>query len=92
MCLRLNKSLMSHDDISYDPKTQKIYASIPGGPGSIRSSDPTTGDIGPPIPVGNELLKLAISDNGQFLYVGLTERLPFSEWISQRREQGLSLL
>lgn len=59
------------NDLIYDPKTQTIYASLPGSPGSIRSINPTTGDIGPPIPVGNEPLKLAISDNGQYLYVGL---------------------
>lgn len=62
---------LATNDIIYDPTTKKIYASIPGNPGSIRSIDPATGDIGPPIQVGNEPLKLAISNNGQYLYVGL---------------------
>ena len=62
---------LTTNDIIYDPDTQRIYASIPGSPGSIRSIDPATGNIGPQIPVGNEPFKLALSNNGQFLYVGL---------------------
>jgi len=63
-------SLMTNDLI-FDPGTQKIYTSVPGNPGSITPIDPVTGALGQPIPVGNEPLKLAISDNRQFLYVGL---------------------
>jgi DNA-binding beta-propeller fold protein YncE len=62
---------LATNDMIYDPKTQRVYASIPGNPGSIRSIDPTTGDVGTPIPVGSEPMKLALSDNGQYLYVGL---------------------
>ncbi len=62
---------LAANDLMYDPKTQKIYASVPGNPGSIRSIDPTTGDIGPGISVGSQPKKLALSGNGQYLYFGL---------------------
>lgn len=62
---------LTTNDLIYDSGSQKIYASIPGSPGNIRTIDPTTGSIGSPIPVGIDPVKLARSDNGQFLYVGL---------------------
>lgn len=62
---------LATNDLVYDPGTQRIYASVPGTPGNITPIDPTTGTTGTAIPVGNGPLKLARSDNGQFLYVGL---------------------
>lgn len=62
---------LATNDLIYDPGTQRIYASMPGTPGNITPIDPTTGMTGTAIPVGNDPLKLARSDNGQFLYVGL---------------------
>ena len=62
---------LATNDLIYDPGSQKIYASAPGNPGSIRAIEPTTGSVGPPISVGIDPAKLARSDNGQFLYVGL---------------------
>jgi hypothetical protein len=62
---------LTTSDLIYDPGSQKIYASVPGNPGSIRAIDPTAGSIGSPIQVGIDPVKLARSDNGQFLYVGL---------------------
>jgi hypothetical protein len=63
------------NDIIYDKSRQKIYASIPStatsNPNSITVIDPVTGNIGPSLAVGTEPTKLAISDDGQFLYVGL---------------------
>jgi hypothetical protein len=61
---------LATNDLILDPGTQRIYASVPGNPGSITPIDPVTGVLGQPIPVGNGPLKLAISDNRQFLYVG----------------------
>jgi hypothetical protein len=62
---------LATNDLILDPGTQRIYASVPGNPGSITPIDPITGTLGPAIPVGNGPLKLALSDNRQFLYVGL---------------------
>ena len=67
---------LATNDIIYDPNTKMIYASTPGGPGTITPIDPTTGTIGTPISVGNEPMKLARSDNGQYLYVGLDGKAP----------------
>ena len=36
-----------------------------------RSSDPVSGDVGVSFPVGSQPNKLAISDTGAYLYVGL---------------------
>ena len=65
-----NEISLASNDIIYDPKTKMIYASTPGSPGTITPIDPVTGTIGAAIPVGNEPTKLALSDNGQYLYVG----------------------
>lgn len=62
---------LATNDLILDPGTQKIYASVPGNPGSITPIDPVTATLGQPIPVGNGPLKLALSDDRQFLYVGL---------------------
>ena len=61
-------------DIIYDPVSQRIYASLlPWGPlpNSVVAIDPETGTIGSPIFVGPDPGKLALSDDGQFLYVSL---------------------
>ena len=67
-------SLMTND-IIYDPFSMKIYASVPSSAGSVGNSiisiDPYTGVVGSPVFVGSEPRKLAISDNGQYLYVSL---------------------
>jgi len=66
---------LATNDIIYDKFRQKIYASTPStapsNPNSIIIVDPVTGNIGPSLAVGSEPTKLAISDDGQFLYVGL---------------------
>lgn len=66
---------LATNDLIYDKASQKIYASVPSSAGSIGNSitsiDPVTGSIGSSVTVGSEPTKLAISDNGQFLYVGL---------------------
>src|SRR5207253_3104057 len=58
-----------------DPNTQLIYASVPGRAGDIGNSitiiDPVSGEVGPSIFIGSEPNKLALSDDGKYLYVGL---------------------
>jgi hypothetical protein len=66
---------LTTNDIIYDKLRQRIYASIPStatsNPNSITVVDPVTLSTGPSVPVGSEPNKLAISDDGQILYVGL---------------------
>jgi len=59
------------NDLSYDKVSGKLYASTPGIQGSIITIDPATRVRGTPVVVGNDPSKIAISDNGQFLYVSL---------------------
>ena len=63
--------LPANSDLIFDSVTQKIYASVLGNPGAIIPIDPATGNMGPAIPVGIDPVKLARSDNAQYLYVGL---------------------
>jgi DNA-binding beta-propeller fold protein YncE len=63
------------NDLIVDPKTQTLYVSVPsraGGNGnSIVPIDPKTGALGTPVFVGSEPNRLAVSDDGRFIYVGL---------------------
>ena len=63
------------NDLIYDKARKIIYASVPADAGitgnSIRTIDPLTGAIGPPVFVGPEPTKLAVSDDGRYLYVVL---------------------
>jgi len=68
---QIRKLLLQTKDLVYDSVRSRIYASIPGNPGQIIAIDPVTGTTGPSIDVGNEPNKLVISQDAQFLYVGL---------------------
>ena len=63
------------NDLAYDATRQRIYASVPSSVGiggnTITVIDPATGAIGPSVFVGSEPGPLALSDDGQYLYVGL---------------------
>ena len=62
-------------DLVFDPVSGKLYASVPSVVGadgnSLRAIDPVTGAVGPVVPVGSEPNRLAVSDDGSTLYVGL---------------------
>ncbi|WP_415895694.1 YncE family protein [Neptuniibacter sp. PT34_22] len=64
------------NDLIYNPVDEKIYASIPGSQGangnSIVTIDPVTGAIGSFVYVGSEPNELALSDNGEYLYIDLS--------------------
>ncbi len=55
-------------DLVYDPLRQKLWAGVNG---SVVRIDPASGTQEVAIAHGNQSGKLAISDNGQYLYVGL---------------------
>ena len=63
------------EDIVYDPFSERIYASVPSSVGdggnSIAVIDPRNGTIEASIFVGSEPRKLAVSDDGKYLYVAL---------------------
>ena len=63
------------NDLIYDPVHKKIYASVPGSaasnPNTITSIDPEAGTIVASVNVGSEPRKLALSDDGHYLYVSL---------------------
>jgi len=59
-------------DLVYDRNSKMLYASIPSSAGqrgnSITQIDPTTGAIGSSVFIGSEPGKLALSDDGKYLY------------------------
>ena len=63
------------NDLEFDRHSGKIYASVPSRAGALGNRivqiDPKTGALGSSIFVGSEPFYLAISDDGQYLYVGL---------------------
>ena len=66
---------LSTNDIVYDPVSRKLYASVPNNSGPLSNTitiiDPESGSIGRSLKVGLDPSKLGISDNGEYLYVGL---------------------
>lgn len=66
---------LSTNDIVYDPVGQMLYASVPSRFGETGNCvvpiDPKTLRVGPPIWVGSEPGKMAVSDDGKYLYLAL---------------------
>jgi len=54
-----------------DPTRTALYAAVRGSPGGIATIDPVLGELAAAISVGTDPAKLAASDNGQYLYIGL---------------------
>src|ERR1700693_5673126 len=63
------------NDLVYDRVRQRVYASLSRSAGRLGNSvvpiDPLLEPVGPPLYVGSEPGKLALSDDGQYLYVSL---------------------
>src|SRR6185436_8210560 len=66
---------MAVNDITYDKLSKKLFASVPSragaGGNAVTEIDPATGALGASVFVGSEPSKIALSDDGQALYVGL---------------------
>jgi hypothetical protein len=66
---------LATNDIIYEPVSGKIYASTPSTAGAAGNSivpiAVPSGAVGAPVFMGSEPTKLAASDDGQFIYVGL---------------------
>jgi DNA-binding beta-propeller fold protein YncE len=71
----LRQVTLTTRDLVVDPATQTVFASVPAlagaGGDSVTPIDPVAGTTLPPIVVGGDPNKLAISDDGKTLYVGL---------------------
>jgi DNA-binding beta-propeller fold protein YncE len=63
------------NDIAYDKVSKKLFASIPSVAGlsgnSVTEIDPVTATLGTSVFVGSEPNKIAVSDDGQTVYVGI---------------------
>ena len=63
-------------DLAWDPVSQRIYAGVASTEGSNRANSiavisPTNASVDRFIPVGGEPGKIAVTDDGQYLYVAL---------------------
>lgn len=82
------------NDIIYDPIRDKIYASVPSSDDASRANtittiNPNTGEIEASVFVGSEPDVLAISDDGQYLYVGLDGAAAVRRYDIAARSAGL---
>jgi DNA-binding beta-propeller fold protein YncE len=72
---RIRRFSLAASDLAFDPVSGQIYASMPSSAGLLGNSvvaiDPATANIGRFEPVGSEPGKLAVSDDGRFLYAAL---------------------
>jgi Abnormal spindle-like microcephaly-assoc'd, ASPM-SPD-2-Hydin/Beta-propeller repeat len=63
----------------YEPVSKLLYAAIPAtsalNPNTVISVDPTTGTLGTPIPVLTNPTRLALSDDGHYLYVAFADNV-----------------
>ncbi|MDQ3814350.1 MAG: hypothetical protein M3347_10415, partial [Armatimonadota bacterium] len=74
---QISQLALTTNDIIYDPFSRRIYASVPGRAGSPRGNsitpvNPFAETIGSSVFIGSEPRKLAVADNGQYLYVDLS--------------------
>ena len=83
------------NDIAYSPATGRIYASVPGSAGvagngnSLTAVDPVTGAVGASVFVGSEPDQLAVSDDGQFVYVALDGQSSVGRFDTAAGAEGL---
>jgi hypothetical protein len=61
---------LSTKDLAYSPLTQRLYATTPAN-NSVQEIDPFTGALLRSLFVGSQPNKLAVSDTGSHMYVGL---------------------
>jgi trimeric autotransporter adhesin len=80
-------------DLIYDPFTRLIYASVRGAAGAIGNTiteiDPEAGTIGQSFYIGSDPGKLAISDNGKYLYAALDGAAAVRRFDISARTAGL---
>lgn len=65
---------VSAQNIVFEPFSRKIYAALSSAsssPNSVVAIDPFMGTMGTPKAVGTQPNQMAVSDDGQFLYIGL---------------------
>ncbi|MBW3623672.1 MAG: DUF11 domain-containing protein, partial [Armatimonadetes bacterium] len=71
----MNRYSLPTNDLLYDGKRRRLYASIPSRAAEIGdrvvSLDPSTGALDWQLSVGKEPNKLALSDDSRYLYVGV---------------------
>lgn len=67
---------LTHTDLAYDETRGLLYASVPGSAAqygnTVVAIDPQSGAVTKAVSVGSNPSPVAITDDGQYLYVGLT--------------------
>ena len=83
------------NDLIYDPLRKVVYASLPSGAGAYGNSiallDPATGTIKAAVFAGSEPDRLALSGDGQYLYVGVDGTASIQRFILPGLTQDLNI-
>ena len=73
----VTKVALAADEFAYDAVHRMLYASVPSSGGALSNSvvaiNPDTGALTQQIHFTEPVQKLAVSDNGQYLYAALTQ-------------------
>ena len=82
------------NDLIYDPATDTIYASVPPRDGlaianTVTAIDPHTGEIGESVFIGSGPGRMALSDDGQYIYVALNGAAAVRRFEVATRTAGL---
>jgi len=81
------------NNLVYSPATQALHASVPGSAGangnSITKIIPETGEVGPSVFVGSEPGRIALSSDGQSLWVRLNGANAFRRFDILTQTSGL---
>jgi len=67
---------IANNSMVLNPSNGLLYVTVPGSAGTpygntVVSVDPETGNIGTPIAVGSEPNRIAVTDDGKYLWIGL---------------------
>ena len=67
---------IANNSMVLNPVNGLLYVTVPGSAGApygntVVSVDPETGNLGTPIPVGSEPNRIAVTDDGKYLWIGL---------------------
>lgn len=89
----VRKVSLRANDVAYSTSTNMLYVSVPSGAGasgnSIAPVDPLTGVMGTPVFVGSEPSQLAISDDGNTMYVSLEGAFAIRRFDVQTQTPGV---
>ncbi|MBI2924771.1 MAG: DUF11 domain-containing protein [Verrucomicrobia bacterium] len=88
----IHKAIVKTSDLIYTPSSQRLFASVPADasqfPNSLLRINPANLEIEAAFPIGANPNKLAVSSDGQFLYVALDQAAAIRRFDLARQTPG----